>query len=131
MHRCFPYVLATVRIDDHLISKLQSLRKGCFYLDMFAAALFYADDMAILAPSIKGLTALLKVCEEYCLEWDICLNSKKTKILYFGRTVESPHDIFLNGKVIEWVLKWSYLGVILKSGKVYNCSVIEQIRKFF
>ena len=98
---------------------------------MFAAALFYADDMDILAPSIKGLTALLKVGEDYCLEWDICFNSMKTKILYFGRNVESPHDIFLNGQVIEWVLKWSYLGVMFKSGKVFNCSVIERIRKFF
>ena len=70
--------LYSIYVDD-LISKLMSLQKGCYFCNIFAAALFYADDMAILAPSIRGLQALLDICEAYCLEWDIGLNAKKTK----------------------------------------------------
>ena len=119
-----------IYVDD-LLLKLKSLHKGCYYLGMFVAALFYADDMAILAPSIKGLILLLEACGEFCLEWDIGLNAKKSKILYFGRRVEVTPDISLNGNVVEWTDKWVYLGVCLKSGRQYNCSITEKIKKFY
>ena len=98
---------------------------------MFAAALFYADDMAILAPSIRGLQQLLKICENYCREWDICLNDKKTKNLYFGKPTSNLFKPTLNGNEIEWVEEWTYLGVSLRSGKTFGCSVSERIKKFY
>ena len=116
---------------DELITKLRSLNKGCYFFDVFAAALVYADDMAILAPSIKGLQLLLNVCEAYCSEWDICLNAKKTKNLFFGKPISTPCKTSLNGKEIEWVKEWSYLGVSLKSGKTFGCSVSDRIKKFY
>ena len=58
---------------DELVSILKSLDVGCYVLDVFLVALLYADDMAVLAPSIKGLQALL----DFCVKWDICLNAKK------------------------------------------------------
>ena len=116
---------------DGLIQKLMSLQKGCYYRDIFAAALFYADDMAILAPSIRGLQRLLDVCEAYCLEWDICLNAKKTKNLYFGKRSSILFETKLNGNKIEWVAQWNYLGVTLKSGVSFSCSVTDRIKKFY
>ena len=116
---------------DELIEKLRSLDKGCYFFNIFAAAFFYADDMAILAPSIKGLQLLLNVCAEYCSEWDICLNSKKTKNLFFGKRVTALCKTSLNGNKIEWVEEWSYLGVSLKSGKSFGCSVLDRIKKFY
>ena len=99
--------------------------------NLFAAALFYADDMAILAPSIKGLQILLDTCASYCLEWDIALNSKKSKCLYFGKHADLLYDLVLNGKKIDWVDEWTYLGVTLKSGDLFKCSVEERIKKFY
>ena len=119
-----------IYVDD-LLSRLKALKKGCYYAGIFAAALFYADDMAIMAPSIKGLMALLDICGNYCLEWDICLNPKKSRNLYFGKRIEITHDITLNGNVIDWVDKWLYLGVTLKSGAVFNCCVKERVQKFY
>ena len=66
----------SIYVDD-LLLHLEATGKGCYYHRVFAAALFYADDIAILAPSMKGLEHLLSICGEYCDEWDICLNSKK------------------------------------------------------
>ena len=120
----------SIYVDD-LVQKLKATLKGCYYLLLFAAALLYADDMAIMAPSVKGLNTLIQICDQYCIEWDICLNAKKTKILYFGRKVETTFDIRLDGKTIEWVDEWVYLGVGLKSGKKFNCSVTERIKKFY
>ena len=64
---------------DDLICILKSLGVGCYVRKTFAAALFYADDMAVLAPSLKGLQKLLDACSAYCIEWDIKLNAKKNK----------------------------------------------------
>ena len=118
----------SIYVDD-LITKLKASKKGCYYDASFAAALFYADDMAILAPSIRGLQSLLEICEEYCAEWDICLNAKKSKNLYFGKRIKKLHDVTL--KTIYWVDEWTYLGVTLKSAKSFDCSVKEKVKKFY
>ena len=116
---------------NDLLLRLKKLNKGCYYAGIFAAALFYADDMAILAPSIKALTALIDVCGEFCSEWDIALNAKKSKNLYFGKRIDVTHSISLNGQIVHWTDEWPYLGVTLKSGLFFNCSVKERVKKFY
>ena len=98
---------------------------------MFAAAVFYADDMALMAPSLRGLQRLLDICSSFCLEWDICLNPRKTKNLYFGKRCKSLAQLSLDGKEIEWVEECKYLGVTLKSAKNFGCSVIDRVKKFY
>ena len=87
--------------------------------------------MAILAPSLKGLGSLLEICGSCCLEWDICLNVKKSRVLYFGKRTPIVHNVELNGKLIPWASEWPYLGVMLKSDKVFSCCVKERVRKFY
>ena len=64
---------------DELICILRSSGIGCYLRNIFAAALLYADDMVVLAPSLKGLQKLLLLCQGYCSEWDIRLNDKKKR----------------------------------------------------
>ena len=64
---------------DGLINILKSSGAGCHYNLSFAAALLYADDMAVIAPSLKGLQRLLDLCNDYCIKWDIRLNAKKNQ----------------------------------------------------
>ena len=116
---------------DELILKLKNLNKGCYFLGVFVAALFYADDMAILSPSIKGFSSLLQQCEQYCADWDICLNAKKSRCLYFGKRTSISHELTLNGKKVDWAEEWSYLGVTLKSGNTFECSITNRIKKFY
>ena len=120
----------SIYVDD-LIQKIILLGVGCYFLSIFAAALFYADDMAILAPSIKGLKKILTICYEYCVEWDVCLNAKKSKIVPFGKKVDTVQDVVLDGNKIEMVKEWVYLGVTLKSDSTFNCSVSDRIKKFY
>ena len=67
----------------------------------------------------------------YCVEWDIDLNAKKSKNMYFGKKTDSLFRLDLNGRSIDWVDTWIYLGVSLKSGKRFSCSVTDRIRKFY
>ena len=87
--------------------------------------------MAILAPSIKALQHLLTICGEYCDEWDICLNTKKSRNLYFGKRTTISYNVTLNGGIVEWADEWVYLGVTLKSSKSFDCSVTDRIKKFY
>ena len=64
------------------------------------------------------------------LEADFQDNAKKSKNLYIGKRIEKLHDVTLNGKTIDWVDEWTYLGVTLKSNKAFDCSTAERVKKF-
>ena len=87
--------------------------------------------MAVLAPSIKGLQKLLDACNYYCVEWDIKLNEKKTKNIFFGTGSAPTHSLSLNGSIIPWEDQCLYLGMMLKSGPVFSCSMKETLGKFY
>ena len=91
----------------------------------------YADDMALLALSIKGLQVLLDICSEFCVEWDICLNVKKSKNMYFGKRCKHLFAPVLNHDKLEWVDSWEYLGISLVSGTHFGCSITERLKKFY
>ena len=116
---------------DNLINILKSSGVGCYISHVFAAALFYADDILIMAPSIRGLQKLLNICSSYCKEWDIGLNPKKSKNMSFGRKLEISSKTTIDGLEIEWVSKWKYLGVDLKSGPRFGCSVSDRVKRFY
>ena len=116
---------------DELICILQRSGKGCYISNIFAAAIFYADDMCVLSPSLHGLQKLLDICSSYCEEWDVCLNVKKTKNMYFGKRSKISFCPLLNGQPVQWVLEWKYLGVVLKSGIRFSCSITERVKSFY
>ena len=116
---------------DELVNILKSSGVGCYIVDVFAAALIYADDMAVLAPSLKGLQRLLTICEEYCKEWDVRLNGKKSKNMGFGKGPAPRHKLKIDGQPIEWVDKWDYLGITLQSGPEFSCCINKTANKFY
>ena len=50
---------------DDLVKILASAGIGCHVRNTFLLILLYADDMCLLAPSVKGLQRLLKLVEDY------------------------------------------------------------------
>ena len=42
----------------------------------------YADDIAIMTPSLHGLKVMIEICEEYAVEYDIKFNGQKSQWLY-------------------------------------------------
>ena len=51
--------------------------------------------------------------------------------MYFGKRIDNIHHLSLNGKVVKWVDSWKYLGVTLNTGKFFNCSITDRIKKFY
>ena len=104
---------------------------GCFIRETFLSILLYADDIALMLPTLRGLQSLLDICGEYCMAWDICLNPKKTKNVAFGRKLSNLCPLPLNGRPLDWVLEWKYLGVTIRSHTSFDCSIDDKLRSFY
>ena len=115
---------------DELVEILAEMGIGCHLRAVFLSILLYADDMALVAPSLKGLQKLLIATEQYCSTWDIQLNAKMSKNMCFGKKHTSSL-LYLNGNAIEWVDLWPYLGVTLKSHTRFNCCINEKVKSFY
>ena len=115
---------------DELVEVLSTLGIGCHLRNIFLSILLYADDMALMAPSLKGLQKLLTATENYCLEWDIMLNAKKSKNMSFGNPFSLP-PLQLDGKNIDWVESWPYLGVTIRSHTSFNCCIDDKVKAFY
>ena len=74
---------------------------------------------------------LLKICGDYCSEFDIGLNANKSQLMYFGKPAVVSCVVTLNGKALQWSSECKYLGVILKCGKIFGCSTVERVKKFY
>ena len=120
----------SIYIDD-LVLILKRLCVGCHIDNVFLSVLLYADDMALTAPSLKGLQVLLNACEAYCFDWDICLNHSKTKNMAFGKKTSNLCPLVLDGNQILWVNSWKYLGVTLVTHNKFNCSIDERLKSFY
>jgi len=73
-------ILFCIFIDD-LLTRLSSSGVGCYVGLDFAGALFYADDIVILAPTPTAMRQLLAICDSYASEFDIIFNADKSKFL--------------------------------------------------
>lgn len=80
--------------------------------------LLYADDIVIFGKTPEELQKSLNILENYCKRWKLTVNTNKTKIVVFRRGGRLPNNLEFsyNGKVIEIVNKFSYLGIVFTSG---------------
>ena len=78
---------------------------------MFAGAFGYADDVALIAPSIYALKKMISVCESYAERYHTIFNSTKSKLLCYN--VDHPSSlgpIYLNNQWISIVSHDKHLG---------------------
>merc|ERR1712236_152837 len=77
--------LFVLYVDDLLV-KLNNNNNGCYIGNVCANAFGYADDIEILSPPCKALTALIDICEKYANEHKILFIPDKCTILIFADT---------------------------------------------
>ena len=51
--------------------------------------------------------------------------------MFFGKPLTISFKPTLNGLPIEWVKEWKYLGVVMKSGHRFSCSVSDRVKSFY
>ena len=118
---------------NDLFRLLKAAKVGCHIGDIFVGCVLYADDVCLLAPTRKAMQRLLDICSNYAQSWCIKYNEKKTKMMFVGNEFNSfsCEPLFLNGKSLEFVSSWKYLGVTVTSEKNFCCSVIKPRSAFY
>ena len=77
-------LLFTLYIDQ-LFQRLKQLGLGCHVGMTYAGAFGYADDIALVAPSIYCLKEMFNICEQFSHEdVHISFNPSKSKLMSFN-----------------------------------------------
>jgi hypothetical protein len=84
--------------------------------------LLFADDTVLFSYSRDGLQMLLDQLYTYCNEWGIIVNTEKTVVMTFKNGYRKENcQLFYNGKLLNYVRQFCYLGVTLNSnGSFYQ-----------
>ena len=89
---------------------MKQLCLGCHVGMTYAGAFGYADDIALVAPSIYCLKEMINVCEQFAHEYHISFTLSKSKLMSFNLSTPLGTPIFLNGQKVEVVDHDSHLG---------------------
>ena len=84
---------------------------GCHVGSTYTGAVGYADDIALIAPSLSSLKQIMRICENFAKSHNIVFNSSKTKLLCYNKdpqTVIPP--IYLNREQVSVVEHEKHLG---------------------
>ena len=110
---------------------------GCHIGHICAAALAYADDLVLLAPTATTMRRLLLICEEYARDFCISFNVTKTKclvVLLSRRRVLAgyPEDciICIDNQPIERVSAFSHLGHLITSEMLDDGDIVKRCYDF-
>jgi len=110
---------------DGLLGMLNNAKVGCHVGDQCLAAFGYADDLVLLAPTVRAMRVLLNICDDFAVNYDIVVNASKSKCvgtkpscgrnMALERIPTSPFRI--GGIEIEFVDSWPHLGHVLNKDR--------------
>ncbi len=97
--------------------------------EMVLKCLMYADDIALMSTSVRGLQHCLDKLNSYCKKWGLQINAKKTKVVVFNRAGRMLKNTkyFLEKDEIEITKETKYLGIIFNNNCTFH-SAIENLK---
>ena len=117
---------------DDLIKRLRDSGLGCHFLSIFMACIMYADDLCLIAPTRYAMQQLISICVDYCEEFCLSFNVKKSKTLVFGKmNTNLITPLTLKGESIELVSNWKYHGCTIVSGTKLSLSIASDLGNFY
>ena len=115
---------------DNLFAALKQLGLGCHVGLTYAGAFGYADDIALISPSIYGIKKMIAVCESYALEYHITFNPTKSKIICFNVDPSECTPIYLNNQPITFVNSDKHLGNYISSD-ITDRNIMSSVCDFY
>ena len=118
------------------LNEIPNLLKACNSIEPIIlpngsplSCLFYADDVFLFSSSLcTGLQTSLNIFQQYCKNWKLLLNLKKTKITIFekrcGKSTLKKYSFFIDNNPFEISQDYSYLGLsVCANGNFLNAKV--------
>ena len=113
---------------EPLIDELRDSGFGCHVGQRATNVLAYADDLALLAPTITSLKLLIKICEKFSKEFSLNFNESKSVLVGFTCNMNpNIHEINvqMNGQKIQVQNQEKYLGFNIRNkGNLYDLKKI-------
>ena len=94
-------------------------------------SMLWADDIVIVSETSEGLQRCLNNLSNYCKEWKLEINLKKTKTIIFnkiGKNIKSV-KFQLNSVNIENVIEYPYLGFTITASGKFHMGIQKLIDK--
>ena len=104
-----------------LLGKLEHSRAGCYIGHIFMGAFGYAADIILLAPCKKSLCVLLDICKQFSLEFQVNLNSSKSKLIGFSNANDCDTSVLFNNQMISSVSSEQHLCHIIGNQVSQEC----------
>ena len=79
----------SVHMDD-LSNILHNAKVGCTINEVIINHLMYADDLVLIAPSIRAMQTLLNSCDTFAHDHDVIYSTKKTLCMFVRQNVPNP-----------------------------------------
>ena len=76
----------------------------------YAGAFGYADDVSLVAPSLRCLQEMTSICENYANRYCMTFNPCKSKLLCYNVDSSSLAPVFIYGELIKAVNREVHLG---------------------
>ena len=80
-------MLFSIYIND-LLLRLENSPFGCKVGHLYAGAFAYADDVALVAPSLPVMSKMCDICLEFASEFFLTFNPSKCKLITFGDNLD-------------------------------------------
>ena len=90
-------------------------------------ALRFADDQAMLASTQEGLQKMMNRLNKISMEYDMKINIKKTKIMRISKGQVKTVNIILDGKELEQVGAFCYLGSMITNDAKCHVEIKRRI----
>ena len=120
---------------NNLSKNLNKVPAGCCINNVLINHLMYADDVVLIAPSMKGLQKLIDQCFLYGQDHNISFNTTKTVCMAVskkgGMAQRCEPCLYLGSERILCVDKHKYLGYIMSNDTSDNEDIQRQIRSLY
>jgi hypothetical protein len=111
--------------QDTLIHRLQQANYGCHLGNINYGVISYADDIALLSPTIHGLQCMMEKCQDYSKEYDVMYNETKSVTICFSKEKTMlSFSVKLNNKYLRCTPEVMHLGIKLS----HNLQCINDIK---
>ena len=106
-------LLFNIYIEELVREAIDDLEDGIKVGGRWIKTLRFADDQAMLARSQEGLQEMMDRLNETSTEYGMRINIKKTKVMKISKGEETTVNIRIEGKEIEQVKEFCYLGSLI------------------
>ena len=129
MHFVSTVVQSLLKRSPFVIAKHRWTRPNYSPKRLFS--LFYADDLVLISTSASGLQKCINSMQQYCKDWMMSVNTKKTKVVIFQKKTRKStlqkYSFFLNDSQIDIVQDYTYLGSTISSNGSFSNSKLKSV----